>query len=317
MGKSTVQRVLAGIGSSSPRTRKRITEAADKLGYVPNPLFSILSSQKRRRGVKPMRIAYIYRKAYRAGASYFPSAAERGSALGYQVEQIELAELGAGMRLMEVLYHRGFNGVIVGRIPASDHPAILATSHIPLVRCGRILPLPIHTVQADVAETTRLAWQSMVKAGYRRIGAAIATHLPVLADDLDRMGTVLQCQADIYPLRNRVPPLRASIGNEGALLKWFYRYKPDAVLGFSSGEYYAIRASGVDMSRVGYVSLHVAASSPEITGVVEPSESISREAVNLLDQLIRHRSIGVPVEPLHILVPGTWKEGTSLPPKKR
>jgi DNA-binding LacI/PurR family transcriptional regulator len=313
MGKSTVQRVLTGTGSVSPRTRKKITDTAARLGYVPNPFFSILSGQKRRRDVRSMKIAYIYRRSYRAGAGYFLSAAARGKALGYNLEQIELAELGAGTRLMDVLYHRGFAGVIIGQIPMSDHAAVLANTHLPLVCCGRIAPLPVHTVQADVTDMTRLAWQSMIKAGYRRIGAAVGMHVPTLEDDLDRLGTVLQCQVDISP-RNRIPPLRTALGNKKALVAWVRRYKPDAVLAFSNAEYYTIRDSGMDMSRLGYASLHTFGGSREFAGVIEPTDSISREAVNLLDQLIRHRSIGIPSEPLHILVPGVWREGFSLPP---
>jgi len=315
MGKSTVQRVLAGIGSVSPRARKRITKAAASLGYVPNPLFSILSSQKRRQSRKSMKIAYIYRKAYRTGVSYFPWAMVRGKMLGYQVEQVDLDELGAENRLMDVLYHRGFNGAIVGSLPATDHTAILCNTHFPLVRCGRIAPLPIHTIQGDVMGMTRLAWQSIIEAGYRRIGAAVGTHVPVLADDLDRLSAVLQCQSEIFPLKDRIPPLRAPLNDRAAVVKWFRRYKPDAVLGFGNGEYHYIKESGVDMSKVGYVSLHASPSSGEISGIAEPIDSISREAVNLLDQLIRHRSIGIPDEPLQILVPGVWNDGETLPLK--
>ncbi len=73
------------------------------------------------------------------------------------------------------------------------------------------------------------------------------------------------------------------------------------------------------MSRIGYAALHAAKQNDyaiPIAGIIQPANSIPREALNLLDQLIRHRSVGVPEEPMHILLPGKWKDGPSLPVKE-
>jgi len=316
MGKSTVQRVLTGIGSFSPETRRQVMEAVAKLGYKTDPFFSILGGKKSRRCHDPIKIAYIYRASYEAGVNYFASAALRGTELGYNVESIELAEFAAHERVMDVLYHRGYVGVIIGKVPASDHASILANTHLPIICCGRIAPLPLHTVQSDTTDMVRLAWNSMLKAGYNRIGVALAPHVPVVEDDLDRFATILQCQVDTLPPKNRIPPLRTPLRDYKALTTWFRKYKPDAVLGFCNGLYYPLIDAGVDMSRIGYASFHSSIETPEFAGIVEPIESVAREAVNLLDQLIRHRSVGVPTEPLHLLVPGHWLDGPSLPPKR-
>jgi LacI family transcriptional regulator len=316
MGKSTVQRVLTGVGSVSPEAHKQIMEAVAKLGYRPNPLFSILGSQKHRHSMDPMKIAYIYRATCQAGVNYFPGAEARGKMLGYDVELVELAEFAAEKRLMDIFYHRGYAGVIVGQVPASDGAAILANTHLPVVSCGRISPLPLHTIQTDTTDLIRLAWSSILKAGYSRIGVALAPHVPVVEDDFDRFATVLQCQADTLAVKDRIPPLRAPLRDHNALIIWFHKYKPDAVLAFGTSLYYPLRDSGVDMSRIGFASLHNSVLSPEFAGMIEPLDSISREAVNFLDQLIRHRAVGTPEERLHLLVPGRWHDGDSLPPKQ-
>ncbi len=194
LGKSTVQRALTGCGSISTRARKRIVEAAAKLGYQPDPLFSILGSRGRRSLLSPMKIAYVCHHEFYAGIDVFTRAKDRGEALGYKLERMEVEALGAGKRLMDVLYHRGFVGVLIGPIRSSDHEAILANTHLPVVCCGRIDPLPLHTVQPDITDMVRLTWRRMLDAGYRRIGPAIGTHFPLIADDLDRLGAVLDCQ---------------------------------------------------------------------------------------------------------------------------
>jgi LacI family transcriptional regulator len=324
LGKSTVQRALTGKGCISSRSRQRVMDAARKLGYRPDPLFSMLGSQRRRLRLSPLRIAYVSRCGFtdslpptRIGVDLFNVARLRGEILGYNVERVDPGELGAGKRLMDVLYNRGFLGVILGQVRFPDHEAILLNTHLPVVCCGRIDPLPLHTVQPDITQMVRLAWRHMLAAGYRRIGAAICVHAPSIEDDSDRLGAVLQCQEETLRRNERVPPYRGALDDAMALLGWFHRYKPEAVLGFTIGQYYALRDSGLDMSNIAYASLHTTLDKAPFAGIQEPEESISTQALNLLDHLIRLRSFGIPHEPLHILLPGCWIDGASLPEKNR
>ena len=322
LGKSTVQRALATGGSISPQVRQRVIEAANELGYKRDPLFSILGSRGRRSVHQPLPIAYISHEVagrareFKAGVDVYGIAKARGEALGYGVERVDPDQVQAGKRLMNVLYNRGFVGALLGQIRSPDHEAIMANTHLPVVRCGRLDPLPLHTVQPDIAQMVRLAWRQMLNAGYRRIGAAICLHSPPVEDDSDRLGTLLQCQHETLSKKDRLPPLLASLADDKALLEWFYRYKPEAVLSFRSGQYYVLKDAGVDMSSIGFASLHTTAGEGLIAGINEPTESIPREALYLLDQLIRHRAVGVPDEPLHIGIPGRWVDGTSLLPKQ-
>ena len=323
LGKSTVQRALAGCGSISLQTRQRVIDAARELGYQRDPFFSILGSRGRQSNHKTLQIAYISRNDLastskgRAGVDMYKLAKLQGEVMGYEVERIELNEVRAGKRLMDVLYHRGFVGVLLGQIRSPDHEAILANTHLPVVCCGRIDPLPLHTVQPDIIQMVRLAWRNMLRAGYRRIGAAFGVHDPPVEDDSDRLGTLVECQHDILRKADRVPVLRARMGDSRALLNWLLRYKPEAVLSFNVGQYFQLKEAGVDMSQFGFASLHTLPGDGQIAGIEEPLSAIPREALNLLDQLIRHRTVGIPEEPLHVGVPGRWIEGSSLPQKQR
>ncbi len=320
LGKSTVQRALSGHPGISESTRARVQMAATELGYHPDALFSILGSQSRRTRSNSLSIAYLGHAPSRVikerrGVSSFSFAELRGKELGYNVELVNIEGLGAGKRLMDVLFHRGFVGVLLGVTRPEDHDAILANKDLSVVCCGRIDPLPLHTVQCDVTEDTRCVWKKLLAAGYRRIGPAICSHNPILEDDSDRYGTVLACQAQTLEPKDRVPPLLAPVYDTQALLEWFHREKPEAVLGFSNGQYYKLRdEGGVDMSRIAYATTHTSTSEydAKIAGTIEPCESIAREAMNLMDQLVRHRSIGVPNQPLHVLLPGQWQDGASL-----
>lgn len=324
MSKSTVQRALTGTGRVSPETVEMVRAAAHRLNYKPDRLYSILGSQSRRRRSSLMTIAYLGRREYlergspSVGVDFFAGAQAHGLRLGYQVDRVEEAELKVGKRLMEVLYHRGYAGVLVGQMRTPDHAAILANRHLPVVCCQRIDPLPLHTVQPDIVEITRLAWTKMLEAGYRRIGAILFHHTPPCRDDSGRLAALLGCQQETVRPGERVPPFQAAFGEIPALLRWFWKHRPEAVMGFSPGQYYALQSDGVDMNQTGFATLHLAGNSivaPEIAGISEPLEDIPVEAVNLLDRLIHYRQVGRPEKPLHILLPGRWHDGASLRPR--
>jgi DNA-binding LacI/PurR family transcriptional regulator len=220
ISKSTVQRALAGLSGISPELRSRVNEAATRLGYRPDPLFSILGSQCRKGRKQSTMIAYLVGnlenapdgKRHGVGVNTYAGIKLRAEELGYGVEQIGIDELAAGKRVMDVLYNRGYVGVIIGfNIRASAHPEILANTHLPVVSCGRIDAMPLHTVQPDIPQTIRLAWSKMLAAGYRRIGGAIGVHNPSIVDDADRLGTLLALQEDILKKKDRIPPCRMQL----------------------------------------------------------------------------------------------------------
>lgn len=327
VGKSTVQRALSGQGGISPQTRERVLAAAAELGYRPDPLYSILGSQSRQSRSLSLALAYLDRDMYKdrrisisaAGVSSYEPARVRAEQLGYSLEHVHIDELGAGRRLMDVLYHRGYAGVLIGQTRTPDHEAILANTHLPVVCCGRIDPLPLHTVQPDIVQMVRLAWSQTLAAGYTRIGAAFGLHAVPIADDWERIGTFLACQTETVPnKRDRIPPNLSPMRDKAAAMAWLREYKPEAVIGFGLGSYYELRDGGVDMSRLAFVSLHTSlvTGSVGVAGVLE-AKSIAHESVNLLDQLIRHRNVGVPEQPLRILVPGKWRDGESLFPREQ
>ena len=216
MSKSTVQRALSESGSISPQAQQRVVDAARELGYQRDPLFSILGSRGRRTATTSLRIAYISRlgspglgQKWRAGVDVFEGAKARGEMLGYSVERVQPDELGAGKRLMDVLYHRGYVGVLLSQMRSPDHEAILANTHLPVVCCGRIDPLPLHTVQPDIVQMTKLAWKHFIQAGYRRIGPAICTHKPPPWRMIP-IGLAPSCNASRKPCARRIGCLRCA-----------------------------------------------------------------------------------------------------------
>lgn len=312
LGKSTVQRALAGQGNISAATRERVTKVAKEIGYHPDPLFSSLARQRTRQRRDRLDIAYIHASDAKAGTVSINEVSEAAESLGYRAHKIIPAELDSGPRLMDVLYHRGYVGVIIGPVRASLHATILNNRHLPMVCCGRIEQLPLHTVQPDITDSLRGTWAKVAAAGYRRIGAAICMHSPRVEDDIDRLGSSLACMQDL-PASRRIPPLTTGLKDDAALISWFKQHRPDAVIGFTTGQYYVLKDAGIDMESVGFAALHVTHPDEQFCGMEEANGKVANEAVHMLDQLIRRRDVGIPAEPLHLLIPSRWNAGVTLP----
>ncbi len=287
-------------------------QVAKEIGYHPDPLFSSLASQRTRQRRDRLDIAYIHADDAKAGTLSIEEVSEAAESLGYRAQAIIPAELDSGPRLMDVLYHRGYVGVIIGPVRTSLHAVILNNRHLPMVCCGRIEQLPLHTVQPDITDSLRGTWAKVSAAGYRRIGAAICMHKPRVEDDLDRLGAALACLQDI-PASRRIPPLTSALREDDALIAWFKKHRPDAIIGFSVRQYYVLRDAGIDMDSIGFASLHIGGGDRRFTGMEEANGKVASEAVHMLNQFIRRRDVGIPAEPLHLLIPGRWNEGLTLP----
>lgn len=312
IGKSTVQRALTGQGNISAATRERVIQIAKEIGYHPDPLFSSLASQRTRQRRDRLDIAYIHAADAHAGTPAINEVSEAAESLGYRAHEIIPAELDSGNRLMDVLYHRGFVGAIIGPVRTSLHATILNNRHLPMVCCGRIEQLPLHTVQPDITDSFRDVWAKVTAAGYRRIGAAICMHKPRVEDDLDRLGAALVCLQDL-PASRRIPPLTSALMEDDALIDWFKKHRPDAIVGFSVRQYYVLKDAGIDVENIGFASLHVTEPDAHFCGIEEAAGKVANEAVHMLNQFIRRRDVGIPSEPLHLLIPGRWNNGVTLP----
>lgn len=316
LSKSTVHRALTGQRGISVETQERVAETARALGYRPDPLYSILGAHHRTTRTKELLVAYLAEdlSLVSNGIDVFDRAFARAAELGYRVERVSPTSIAADKVLMDVLYHRGFVGALLGRVRASDRPLILRNSQIPVVACGRVDASPVHTVAPDASESVRLAWDRAMAAGYRKIGVAPCAHLPSVADDSSRLGAVLARQKECLSPDEGLPPFLGGIGDTDGLVRWAKRHRPEVIIGFGAAHYYFLRDGGIDMNRTAYLALQAEPQGP-VAGYIQKLDTLADEAVNLLDQLIRHRKTSLPEEPLLVLIPGVWRDGSSFFPK--
>jgi len=322
LGKSTVQRALADHPSVSRKARESVREAAGRMGYRRDVLYSLLATKRARRGKKEAaRLAYVANPPPRdvaasLGVEHRFGLSRSASELGYRLDVFRTLSPVRDADLLRVLYHRGYLGVVIGPLRRELRPIVLKEAHLPRVVCARIEEMPFPMVSHDITGQTREAWRQMRARGYRRIGAAISSHDPPLPDDLDRLGAILSEQAMLPRGMRRVPPYLGWIHDYPAFLEWFHRHRPDGVLAFRIGQYYALRDTGYPVENHGWAFLH--ASSPRglrnvFAGISQNQTALEAEAIRYLDQRIRHGPPSGEKKPVEIVIPGDWQEGSTLP----
>jgi LacI family transcriptional regulator len=315
---STVSLAFSAPDRVAPATRERILAMAERLGYRPNLSASILRSRSPGPNsvTRKISLAFIHAQNARSAPLYEADVRDRASELGYGLEPVALTTLASKVQLRRELYSRGVAGVVLGPILDPREVEGLDLSPFSVVRCGRYrVPVTAHLVRPAVVQTVTTAWQELVRRNYRRIGAAFHRHIPEVPDDFTREMVVQACQTRYHRKADRIPILWTTSGRQlDAVEPWFNKYQPDVILHFASPASDWACQSGISIpDQLGLIGL-IAPWHPDECAVVENSREIARAAVDLCDQLVRHRQTAPPDVVREIVIPSLWREGSSLRP---
>jgi len=116
-------------------------------------------------------------------------------------------------------------------------------------------------------------------------------------------------------LADRVPPYEEGHEDRTAFLRWFKRWRPDALVASRADCVIDwLHGAGVRVRRdVGVVALRN--ERPELghAGVHYDPAKVGALGVEMLVGLIHRHEIGAPAHPHEVLLPGDWCEGETLP----
>ena len=320
VSKSTAQRVLAYDSRCAEKTRTKVLRVATEMGYVPDPVFAAVGARRRSKNRKDAApLAYLVAQTKpgkpSGGANYFPHCKARAEALGYKLELINIAKLESPQRLWQILYAKGYVGILVGSVRQEFHEILLTNNLFPTVCVGRLDPLPYHTIRPSIQAGVRVVWQQVVSRGYKRIGAAIFRHDPVLEDDFSRFSTIIGSQLTDFPQNEPIPSLVCDFDEKDGFIPWIKRYKPDAVIGFHDGLLDLLKNAGYRIpDDIGFATLH--RKSSKVCGLNEDVETCAASAVNFLDQIIRLGERGIPKTPINLMIESKWIDGDTLRRKR-
>lgn len=325
---ATVSLALRGKGLVARKTAERIKKIADELQYRPNPLLASLATKRFRTAVSatgmPLAIfsfpALANSSARDGGKLYVDDLVREATKLGYAPRVHALENTGGAARVYRELYHSMVQGIIVlGSMDMTHFGREFDWSQFSVVVCGRYrAALPFHTVRTNVFNSVKLAFTELQARGYRRVGFAMGTHGQAMEDDEARHGAAIAMEYSYLHKQDRLPVYLGGFKDADALNEWVVKNKPDAVIGFSVGQYWLLRSRGHRIpEELGFASMHLPGKEERefCSGLNQNTEEIARQSVLLLDQLVRNRERGVPANPLDVLVSSIWNEGKTLRPR--
>ncbi|MEU6541555.1 LacI family DNA-binding transcriptional regulator [Streptomyces sp. NPDC047000] len=171
VGRASAARALGDYGSVSPEMRRKVEEAARRLGYRPNALaWSMSTGVTRTVGVVVGDVS-----------NPFFGAVTRGISDQMHTEEIDCLvastdeDVVTEAEIIEALVRKQVDGIIVASTAGVDHPVLhleaARTLGVPVVLVDRVLRrFEAPAVVLDNVAAARAATQLLLDAGHRRIG---------------------------------------------------------------------------------------------------------------------------------------------------
>ncbi|HSI82303.1 MAG TPA: LacI family DNA-binding transcriptional regulator, partial [Candidatus Methylacidiphilales bacterium] len=251
---ATVSLALSNHPGISAETRRQVMEAAEALGYVPDPYLSGLSAYRKRiraanfQGTLAWISNYPPRETWKRWPlfkSYYEGARDRATSLGYNLEEHDLnAEGMTKARLRKILIARNILGLLIAPQPAPNMRLDFDFTGFASVTFGYSLVEPeLHVVTMQQFRSMEIVFRKLVALGYRRPGLA----MPVNSDQRsDRnWSAAFWSEQRTLPARDRIPLLLPEVLTVDGVRKWITRHRPDVVVSISRSAYDIIAKIGL------------------------------------------------------------------------
>jgi LacI family transcriptional regulator len=328
---ATVSMALRGKPGISSETTLRVKEAAERLGYRPDPRFSQLMQFLRTRKDAPFHavIAYIHDFPNKDGycwlhthSEFFLGARKRGAELGFEIEPFWVREPGMSAgRMRDILRARGIPGAIFTTPSATTWPLTEEFEGLGVAVVGYTEWLPQYCRACSNQHHSMLvALANLERLGYRRIGLALSSQ-----DDANAEHNWLSAYLGHHhalPRERRIAPLLGSaqkIFTRQVLGTWIEKYRPDCVIGHTNPLLDRILELGHRVPRdIGFASLDLFPRDDGLacSGVDQVSAAVGSAALELVVGQIAFRESGCREHPRLVLIEGVWRDGATTSAKR-
>ncbi|MBC2594071.1 LacI family DNA-binding transcriptional regulator [Ruficoccus amylovorans] len=321
----TVSRVLRKSPQVSPDTRQRVLQAAERLGYRPDPHVTQLMEHVRRRRLTGQRatLAHVYDHPAAATDIHNYVSLEhiraRADGHGYRVDSFRLGPGGvSARRLRDILRTRGIRGVLLSVNALARTSTELDYSELATVTFGFGLDGPsLHRASTNVTQGMLDIFVQLESRGYRRIGMAITPWADQRAGHT-YSGALLHHQQSL-PVSRRLPMLLLSSPeqeqNRLSFEAWMRKHRPDVLISVHEPVVHWLQNLGLNLPKdIGLLVHDWLPAMQGLAGMDHRRPEVAAAAVDLLAAHLQHHEYGLPEVPRQILIPPAFIEGASLRP---
>lgn len=323
---ASVSHAFRGDHNVSSKTRQRILDAAERMGYRPHPMVSALMSEIRGRravdGDTVLAMVDFFTGSNRlrntTRQQIYEGAAEQAVKLGFRLDLFEPVEAGWTMeRFATILKARGINGLIVPPLPNPPNlPEGFPWEEFCVITAGFTCEShAFHSVVPDHLGGMEMMLRKITARGYQRIGL-------YLSANLDKR--VRHAWSSLHLWHNTYGTKPAARGlchfyddplDTQHMLQWVKRKTPDALITDFPVAYDLLQRDRA-LRKIGCASLIGTGVMPGICGINQNYTQEGMAAVDFLATQLYRNERGIPSFRMHVQVAPTWVEGKSLPPVK-
>jgi transcriptional regulator with XRE-family HTH domain len=320
---ATVSRALRDDPRITEDVRRRVRQAAQKLGYRRDPKLAELMTHLRgsKRSAFHGTLAWItdldpageYHR-WLHGLNFNP-ASQRAGELGYKLEPFTRVTPADAPRLAHTLAARGIRGVALMSFFQSVTPEEWQWdwSRFASVYSGTVPAHPrLDMVDADYSANCLLLHATLAEHGYRRIG--VATELKIEQCLNYTLCVAGELFARLHPGRSMPPPCllpEAGAAAAPTVRKWIQRHRVDCVVSSAHGMRKLLEDCGYRLPKDIGLAFPAVNPKDDWSGVNQRDELIARGVMETLVASVEQGRFGVPECPRRILLPGIWHQGAT------
>ncbi|QYY34384.1 LacI family DNA-binding transcriptional regulator [Ruficoccus sp. ZRK36] len=317
---STVSRALKHDPRITKTVQEKVREAADSLGYRPNPLISALSTLRHQHAqlTTPTVLAYVqHQRDYIT--DHFNGVTKVADLNGYKVEIFTINQDMSEKRLNQILINRNIRGLILAPLPEAHGSFNLDWEHFASVSLEYSFTEPLlDRVVPDSFHSVIRAMEQCVAMGHTRIGLVLTRRVHEKNEGL--LTAAYTYFVSLHPELAHIPTLLTRrTDNEEPIDAWIKKEKPQVIIS-SNHLLPSIEARLANMDietpeNVGLVNLNANVNDPRMSkysGISINAEFMGNQAVVHLIHKLNNNLFGVPPARITIQTDNEWVDGHTL-----
>lgn len=330
LSKGTVSMALRNHPSVAEKTKQQVRQAAEELGYVPNPSVAHLMSHLKKGKGAPSHetIAYITNfsqklkwKTWRTMRLNFEGAKQRAHSLGYQLDHYWLKEPNlTPKRFSQILKARSIRGIILAPLEEDYGTLDLLWDDFCSIALGYNIVSPnLDRVSSDLQHSINTILTQLSERNYTRIAL-------VLNEKQYRRGAHHFAAATYFgflhshPSLDIMQPKINKTFDAESLIRWAKKEKSDAIIGEHSYLEKVYNSLLPQMPKLAAAAYNIQAklkSKIKMSGINNLPDQVGAIAVDQLIAKINANQHGISEHATKVLVEGVWVEGQTIPSKKK
>ncbi len=317
ISKMSVSRALRGAPQVSTKLRERVLQAADAMGYRPDPEITKLMTHMRQSkcAVTSTTLAFIWAEQKETSGHVTSwseelarGAKNRAEQLGYRLEEFHLKAPGmTAKRLSEILEARGIPGFILSPlITRSRGHVSMQWDKFSSVVIGLGYARPrLHRVHHHHFFGMMTAMRMLKKKGYRRIGFYCGS---TLNERMYRAWSASFLAHHPLPIvqATELMALRQEI-TQSDFQSWLQTANPEVII--EGGHQLSDWLPNCKPRPI--VTLGWREDRPQIPGIDQQAKVLGAAAVDLLVSQHLRNERGIPLHPKTVLTEGVWRHATT------